>query len=196
MQVKTDFTLKPKRCKSCKEKFTPVRPLQSCCGISCAIAHANKLKAKESTQQRKLERAERKAHKDAKDKLKSLTELANDAQVYVNKYSRLRDKNLGCISCNKPSTWHGQWHGSHYRSRGANSALRFNLYNIHKSCSVCNNYLSGAISEYRIGLIKKIGIEKVEWLENHSKSKTYSREYLIRLKKVFIKMCKRLEKRL
>lgn len=185
--------MKIKTCKACKQKFQPVRPLQSCCGIPCAIAHANNLKAKNNALEAKKKR---KAYKDTKEKLKSLTELANDAQAYVNKYIRLRDYYDGCISCEKPANWHGQWHASHYRSRGANSALRFNLYNIHKSCSICNNFLSGAISEYRIGLIKKIGIDKVEWLENHPKSQIYSREYLIRLKKVFMKMCKRLEKRI
>jgi len=46
MLLRMVFIMKPKTCKSCKQKFTPVRPLQACCGINCAIAHANKLKLK------------------------------------------------------------------------------------------------------------------------------------------------------
>jgi len=182
--------MKPKTCKSCKQKFTPVRPLQSCCNIPCAIAHANNLKEKNK---RLEELKTRKAYIDTKNKLKSLTELANEAQTYVNRYVRMRDKHLGCISCDKPASWNGQWHASHYKSRGANSALRFNLWNLNKSCSVCNNYLSGNIGDYREGLIDKIGIDKVNILDRHEKSKRYDREYLIRMKKVFMRMCKRFD---
>ncbi|TCK68080.1 NinG protein, partial [Lonepinella koalarum] len=43
--------------------------------------------------------------------------------------------------------------------------LRFNEDNCHKQCQPCNTHLSGNITEYRINLVQKIGLERVEWLE-------------------------------
>jgi len=40
--------------------------------------------------------------------------------------------------------------------------------NIHKACSECNNFKSGNLSEFRIKLIGKIGLEMVEWLESQN----------------------------
>ena len=152
--------MKEKTCKACKKRFVPVRQFQCVCNNwECAAKHIENLKRKKEALDAKTKR---KVYQDTKNKLKSLTELANDAQIYVNKYCRLRDDKLGCISCDKPATWNGQWHASHYKSRGANTALRFNLWNIHKSCSVCNNYLSGSIGTYRPRLIEKIKLNKVE----------------------------------
>jgi hypothetical protein len=176
---------KTKTCKICAKLFTPFMTTAKVCGVTCSIIYAQR------TREALQAKISRKAYKDTKEKLKTLTELANDAQQYVNLYCRKRDRNDGCISCDKPATWQGQWHASHYKSRGANSALRFNLYNLNKSCSVCNNHLSGNIGAYRPRLIAKIGLERVEWLDNHEKSRKYEREYLIRLKQVFMQMCKR-----
>ena len=54
----------------------------------------------------------------------------------------------------------------------------------------------GNINEYRPALIKKIGAEKVEYLDNASRSREYTKEYLARLQKIMIKKIKRLEKRM
>ena len=48
--------------------------------------------------------------------------------------------------------------------------MRFNEDNVHIQCATCNNYLSGNLIEYRKGLIKKIGVDKVEALENFNQS--------------------------
>ena len=117
--------------------------------------------------------------------MKTLRQLANEAQEKVNLYVRLRDAKEGCISCEKPASWDGQWHASHYRSVGAASAVRFNLWNIHKACSVCNHHKSGNIAEYTPRIISKIGQEKVDWLNSQNDVVKYTREYLIRIKKVF-----------
>jgi hypothetical protein len=150
-------------------------------------------KEKDALKKKKADRAETKRKLE---NFKSITELANEAQVYVNKYVRLRDAKLGCISCDKPATWNGQWHASHLKSRGSNSALRFHLWNIHKSCSVCNNYLSGNVGEFEKRLRLKIGDAKVDYLNAHPRSRVYTREYLIRLKKIFQKKCNKLSKML
>jgi len=40
--------------------------------------------------------------------------------------------------------------------------------NIHKSCSECNNFKSGNLSEFRIRLIGKIGLDMIEFLESQN----------------------------
>lgn len=178
--------MKPKKCKICKNTFEPVRFAQKVCSMSCAIEHSRALKAKKE----KKDTAER------KKALKSRPQWLKEAQAAINRYVRLRDYKEGCISCNKPNTWNGQWHASHFRSVGAASAVRFNLWNIHKSCSVCNNWLSGNLSEYEPKLRAKIGNEKVDWLRSQNQRVNYSIEYLQRLKSIFLKKCKKLEKKL
>ena len=103
--------------------------------------------------------------RERKVKLKSRAEWLRAAQEIFNKFIRLRDKNEPCISCGR---YHpGQWHAGHYRSVGACPELRFCELNVWKQCSPCNNHKSGNAIEYRINLVKRIGAEKVEWLERH-----------------------------
>lgn len=168
------------KCKICKNEFTKVRPLQFVCSFECSIKYANNLKAKNEAKETKLRR---KAYKDTKDKIKTLTDLANDAQKVFNQYIRERDKLLPCISCGRHHN--GQYHSGHFRSVGAARHLRFNEDNVHKQCSVCNNHKSGNILEYRINLVKKIGIERVEALENNNEIIKYTREDLIKIKEQY-----------
>jgi len=139
-----------KRCKFCREKFTPFNTLAQACSIPCAIGLAKK-----------------KALKVQKEafKAKDVKTLRKKAQDIFNKYIRIRDVEDGCISCDKHNEWDGQWHAGHYMTVGANPELRFNEDNCHKQCSVCNNHLSGNLSNYRKRLEKKIGLERLEALE-------------------------------
>lgn len=183
---------KPKACKVCRSEFVPSRPMQRVCCADCALSLAASKRAKE---QKRAQAQERRADKAKREKLKTLSQLANEAQQQVNRYVRARDQFDGCISCDKPATWNGQWHASHFRSRGAAAQLRFHLWNIHKACSICNNHLSGNISGYTDGLIKKIGSKKVAWLLSENSYKKYNADYLNRLKRIFAKKAKRQEKR-
>lgn len=145
-----------KTCKACHTKFQPIRAGQVVCSWQCAIKHTEALKAKR----------ERKEHKERKAKVKTLTEWLNEAQVWVNRYIRKRDEKKPCISCGtiNPNI---QYAAGHYRSRGAASQHRFNHDNIWKQCNKrCNLELSGNHQNYRIGLIERIGLGRVEALEN------------------------------
>jgi len=173
--------LKPARkkaCKVCLEKFTPFNSMQqTCTKVECCVSHGRKLQKKEN----------RKAKKEFKEKHKTRSEWAKEAQAAVNSYIRARDAGKPCISCDKPDNGQHQRHASHYRSVGACSSLRFNTFNIHASCATCNSVLSGNLLEYRIRLIKKLGVDRVEWLESQNGIVRYEIEYLARLKKVFNK---------
>lgn len=119
----------------------------------------------EYTRQQKAKR-EAKDLREAKLRVKTKSEWLKEAQVEFNKYIRLRDADQPCISCGRFHT--GQYHAGHYRSVGGSPELRFNEHNVHKQCSACNNYLSGNIVNYRIELIRRIGLDKVNFLEgNH-----------------------------
>lgn len=88
--------------------------------------------------------------------------MTNRAQNRCNRYIRLRDKNLPCISCGSTS---GEINAGHYRSAGSCPELRFHEDNIHKQCVHCNKWKSSNAVDYRIGLVVKIGLGMVEWLE-------------------------------
>lgn len=158
--------------------------MQTACSVRCAI--------KVPVLKRKAERADTKARKEA---VKTRRQWLDEAQTAVNRYVRLRDAALGCVSCDRPPSWGGQWHASHFRSVGAASAVRFNLWNIHKACSICNNWKSGNLSEYEPRLRARIGDDRVEWLRSQNQLAAYPVEYLKRLKGVFNKKAKRQEAR-
>ncbi|MCF5059090.1 recombination protein NinG [Pseudomonas proteolytica] len=186
---------KPKtfRNPACRASFIPQRLGQAVCSPKCALATLEVQKAKEK---KSLDLAGRRDIKERKEALKTRADHAKEAQTVMNRYVRLRDAHLGCISCNKPASWGGQWHCSHFRSVGAAAHLRFNLWNMNKSCSQCNAHLSGNIMVYRPRLVEKIGAEKVEWLECNHDLVRHEIPYLKRLKAVFTKKAKLLEARI
>lgn len=145
---------KQKSCKVCKFKFIPRASTQVVCSWQCSIAYTSKEK----------EKRDRQEYRQKKQELKSRRDWLNDAQTAFNAYIRLRDETLPCVSCNRQHQ--GQWHAGHYRSVAAAPQLRFNEDNVHKQCMPCNTHKSGNAIEYRINLVKRIGIERVEKLEN------------------------------
>ena len=165
----TPKPIKNKLCRVCGKLFEAQRPLARVCSFDCAIAYTKVSADKENAALRLKSRRET---KEKLEKLKTRQEYLKDAQRFFNKYIRLRDANLPCISCGRFHT--GQYHAGHYRTVGAMPALRFDENNVHKQCSACNNHLSGNIINYRIHLINKIGIEKVEWLEGKHDQKHYT----------------------
>lgn len=175
------FILRIKTCKNCKGKFQPERPLQATCSIKCAIELVNTRKASK----------ERKELKEAKEKIKSRQDWIKEVQQVYNQYIRARDDKLPCISCQRHHN--GQYHAGHYRTTKAAPELRFNELNVHKQCSVCNNHMSGNIVEYRINLIKKIGINNVEFLEGPHDPKKWTIEQLKELKALYKQKLKELK---
>ena len=186
------FKPRKRKCKVCKAEYMAQRPMQNVCTGLCGLKLVDRQKAKAAEEKAKRERRE---SREAKQRLKTRADYAKEAQAAINRYVRLRDAHLGCISCDKPASWQGQWHCSHFRSVGAAPHLRFNLWNMHKACSICNNHLSGNIPGYRPALIDKIGQGRVDWLESNQEVARYSVEYLRRLKRIFSKKCRLLEAR-
>ncbi len=182
---------KKRRCTYCKtykeaEKGIST-PFGFFCGDSCRYDLAMKqtksllLKSKAITKKNQdKEHAERKRKLKANDR----PFRAKEAQKAFNAYIRKRDEKEPCISCDRSNDGRHQRHASHYRSVGACKSLRFNELNVYASCAQCNSHMSGNITEYRIRLIKKIGIGKVEWLECQNEPTKYSCD---ELKKIELK---------
>jgi hypothetical protein len=128
-----------------------------------------------------------KAFKDnLRQKLKTLSDYEAESKKAFQKYIRLRDEDLNCISCG--TTKAKTWHGSHYFSANLYSGLIFDERNVHKSCDYCNVFLHGNLLEYRKGLINRYGLEYVEQLEsisNQSRVYKYTKDELIEIKKKY-----------
>jgi hypothetical protein len=147
-------------CRICKSKFEKRSISHIACSVDCAI-QVGKIAA---------EKKAKKEHKLAKERIKTRPMWLKEAQTIFNKWIRLRDERLPCISCQKHHR--GQYHAGHYLSVGARPELRFNELNCHKQCQPCNTHLSGNLVLYRKHLIEKIGLSNVEWLEgNHNTPK-------------------------
>lgn len=118
-------------------------------------------------------------------KTKTLPKLLKHTQEVFNKWIRQRDQNEPCISCGQHKE---HYDAGHYVPQGQSSFLRFHEDNVNKECKGCNSFDKFHLVGYRKNLIKKIGIEKVEWLENNRHTvKRWSR---IELEEI-IKNCKK-----
>ena len=173
--------MKQYKCRICKGLFTKHRPLQSICGdTACIVESVYRAKAKRE----KLEKAQ------TREKLKALAtkpELVKKAQMAFNAYIRARDYGKPCICCGEPIAWGktkstgGVCDAGHYLSTSARPNLRFNEDNCHAQSKYDNNYLAGNAVNYRINLIKRIGLERVEALESDHELKHWSKDELLEI---------------
>lgn len=170
---------RPKKCKNpaCGISFPPQRLGQAVCSPKCglAIKDVNRERARKS-----LAEIGRKELRAAKEKVKPRTKHMSEAQTAFNTWVRHRDAGLPCVSCGRHHN--GQWHAGHYRTVGGNPELRFEPLNVWRQCAPCNNHQSGNVVNYRIELVKRIGADKVEWLEGPHDPKRYTIEEIKAIK--------------
>lgn len=179
-----------KKCKACKEMFEPSKPMQSVCDMRCAI----------KLQEIKREKAGKAVTRKAKEAIKPRSAHMREAQVAYNAWVRERDFGRPCISCGRndgevvSQSVGGTWDCGHYRSVGACPELRFEPMNTHRQCKKCNRDGSGMVVEYRIGLIKRIGQDRVDWLEGKHDPKKYTIAELVEIKAKYRAMTRELVK--
>ena len=178
-----------RRCKTCRKKVPAesafVSQLRFFCSFECLSQFTkSECGAKAVAKTRKAETRER------KQKLKTKSDHMKDAVRAFNAYIRWRDRDDPCISCGNfilQDMPGGGWDAGHYRSTGSAPHLRFMQNQVHKQCVKCNRFLSGNVAEYRKGLIRKIGIEKVMEIESDNQERRFDIEYLQRIKTIFTK---------
>lgn len=182
---------KLKRCQNaeCGQEFVPARMGQKVCSPKCGLAVKNLC---EKAAQRAINKRNMIRRMEAKEKVKTKGAHLREAQAWFNMYIRLRDDDLPCISCGRYHN--GKYDAGHYRSVGACPELRFDEDNVHKQCVPCNQHLSGNAIEYRIRLVQKIGLERVERLESKHKPLNLSIDQIKELKSKFMADAKRLKK--
>ena len=166
-----------RRCKVCRQPFEPRQPMAVVCSLECAKSLAVSIRGKTEKQ---AAIKQRKSDRERKEKLKSRSELAREAQQAFNQWVRLRDADKPCISCGRHHQ--GQMHAGHYLSVGARPELRFEPLNVWLQCAPCNTYLSGNAVLFRQALVREIGLERVEWLEGPHQAKKYTADELRAIK--------------
>jgi len=176
--------MKPKKCKICKEMFTPgFCSTQIVCSYICALEHAKK------DTDKKQKAKDNKWKKDNKP----LNTLKSEAQKAVNEYVRYRDKDELCINESVAVAWNGnESDAAHFVSRAANNAMRFDLRNIHKSTKKSNANQEKHIHAYRENLIERLGEDRFNKFEEDCKywrthKRNFSKDYLERVKRIFRK---------
>ena len=170
--------LKTRKCKACHHPFTPARSTQTACGIDCAmqLAHEKKVKLAECD---RLDNARK--DRARKAKLKTRRDWEKEAQAAFNAYIRARDKDKPCICCGLPLSAGdvgGHYDCGHYRSVGSAPHLRFNEDNAHAQRKQCNRWGAGRAVDYRLGLIERIGLARVEALEADQAPRKYTADEL------------------
>jgi hypothetical protein len=98
-------------------------------------------------------------------KLMPLPKLLAKCQTVFNRWVRERDSGKKCISCGS----YNIAHASHYYPVGMYSGVRFDEDNVHASCISCNTYKHGNLHEYRLGLLERIGKERLELLDHKAR---------------------------
>ncbi|HEV2612519.1 MAG TPA: recombination protein NinG [Noviherbaspirillum sp.] len=175
---------KYRKCTICKE--APVaNPMASVCSVGCAIVKANKDREQRDMQARRVARAE---DRKRKEEMKTRSDWLKEAQTAFNAFIRERDRQAGhlCISSGKPLDWSGNGvDAGHYRSVGSAPHLRFDERNCHAQSKQDNRYGAGRAVDYRIGLIKRIGLEAVEALESEQAPQKWTIDALKAIKATY-----------
>jgi len=194
-------SIKPNKCKHCKMRMPEDKArhvLHEECVDPWLVAERARKERKEAAKWRAAARVERMLDKVKREKQKTIPDLIDEAQTAFNLFIRLRDAEKPCICCNKPlgsGTVGGRFDCGHYRSRGGAPHLRFNEDNAHGQRKYCNRHGAGRAVDYRIGLIARIGLDRVEALEFNNEVHKWTREELIAIKAEYMAKAKELKAR-
>ena len=170
--------MKQRKCKACHHPFTPARSTQTACGIDCAmqLAHEKKVKLAECD---RLDTVRK--DRARKERLKTRRDWEKEAQAAFNAYIRARDRDQPCICCGLPLSAGdvgGHYDCGHYRSVGSAPHLRFHEDNCHAQRKQCNRWGAGRAVDYRLGLIARIGLARVEAIEADQTPRKYTADEL------------------
>ena len=175
-------TAKPSKCKYCKQRMEAIgHKIHPECVDAWWENQKAKIQAKKEREQKRRDRARR-------VDLETIPQLIKAAQKEFNAFIRERDRLAGhpCISSGRPLDWSGNSvDAGHYRSTGAASHLRFDERNVHAQSKHDNQYKAGNVVEYRLNLIKRIGLEAVEALEADNDPVKWDRDTLRQIKTIY-----------
>jgi hypothetical protein len=180
--------LRARKCSvaGCKLPAKTFTALKGWCSPEHGAIVAEQLLVRRKAAAAKTERQVDRARKEA---LLTIPELKKLAQTAFNAFIRERDKDRPCICCGRFKVEHSLtgsvWDAGHYRSTGSADHLRFDEDNCHRQLVKCNQWGAGRAVDYRIGLINRIGLERVEALEADNAVVKWTREGLIATRKTY-----------
>lgn len=190
----------PTRCKHCKVKFTAEergKRLHPDCIEPWTAAFQEKQKQKAIRERTAKQKVERALDRKKRAEQKRIPDLIKEAQTAFNAFIRERDREQPCICCGKPlgdGDIGGGFDCGHYRSTGSAPHLRFDERNAHGQTKRCNRWGAGRAVDYRIGLIRRIGVDAVDALEADNRIHKWGRDELIAIKAEYVKKLKELRK--
>lgn len=172
-------------CKICGKPL--FRSTAKVCSVSCSLEYnlkyPEKVKSFIEQQEAKQWKEEKKRRKE---KLKTLGQYEKEAKTVFQRWVRLRDQGLGCVSCGTMNS--PVWDAGHWWKAELYSGLIFDPDNCHKQCRKCNFYLDGNEGNYREGLVKRYGVEfvaRILAIKDKLRDHKYSKEELIRIKEMY-----------
>jgi hypothetical protein len=151
-------------------------------------AHAARYLSKGRERPRAKKEAVEKGERRAK--LKTRGDWLREAQMAFNAFIRERDRDLPCVSCGGGNDI--KQNAGHYRSVGSCPSLRFEESQVWKQCERCNSHLSGNLILYRQELLRRVGPEKLEWIEGPHAPKKYTIEQIKQIKAIYKERLKKL----
>lgn len=188
------------------------RPVGWFCSDSCTLSY---VRAKQDRQRATKEAKARREYNKETARLRkaytstNLPKQKSLTQPVFNKFIRLRDRAENCISCGRCNAevestegWKpgGAWDCGHFLTVSSMPELRYNEMNAYKQCKSCNGGSNEFTKKrtsidkaYRVNLIVRIGIEKVEWLEGPHEPRKYTCEELIELRAYYSKKIREIE---
>lgn len=204
---------KKRRCTSCKKYKEAdkgiVAPVGFFCDKNCRYDYATKQTKTLISKSKKIEAKKKdKEFKERKAKF-DLNDLPKQHKLTQTVFNRLRvlqelkwfkDRGLDpeCISCGKTNM---DFCCGHFKSRGAQGNLRYDVNNTFLQCNrYCNMALSGNIEGnkntrgYKVGLVKRFGGEEakriIDYCEKNTQIKKWTGSELQELRASFNKQIK------
>lgn len=182
-----------KKCRTCGSAFNAASTTASACSVPCAVQQGRKQLRRSQDMAR---RAQRRENAERKSALLTRRDWVRRAQAAFNAYIRERDRLQLCICCGQPLTLDaigGGFDCGHYRSVGSAPHLRFHEDNAHAQRKQCNRYGAGRAVDYRLGLIRRIGLERVEALESDQEPRKWTIPDLMEIERNYKAMTKSLK---
>jgi len=198
-----------RKCKNCGERVRDYIVINNVayCSFESAVQYASNNKLKGAEIKRKSADKEFRARKksfrlsDTK-KQHDLTQIAFNKLRVLQEKKWFTDKGLEpeCISCGKQNM---DWCCGHFKSRGAQSNLRYDVMNTYLQCNrYCNMGLSGNIEGnkttrgYKQGLVDRFGKDRAQEILDYCETNTAVRKFtgpeLERMRKEFNSEIKKL----
>ncbi len=182
------------RCKICRDKFEPKFFLQKACFNPACLAEWAK-NDRETKADVEFKARKKSFNLSDTKKQHELTQKVYNKKRVLQEKKWFTDKGLEpeCISCAKKNM---DWCCGHFKSRGAQSNLRYDDMNTYLQCNrYCNMGLSGNIEGnkttrgYKQGLVDRFGNDRaqeiIEYCETNTAVRKFTGPELVQMRKEF-----------